>query len=89
MVKKSNTFWDRVCEDYKKNKPSCGIEQLTRSLETKWGIIKYDVAKFCGCDNFVIALNESRSFQEDTLQKALELYKLKDLKHQSFTFISF
>jgi hypothetical protein len=83
--KKSNTFWDRVCEDYNKNKLICGIERLTRSLETKWGIIKYDVAKFCGCYNFIIALNDSRSFQEDTLQKALELCKLKHLKHQSFT----
>ncbi len=35
MVKKSNTFWDRMSKDYNKNKPICGIEQLKRSLKTK------------------------------------------------------
>jgi hypothetical protein len=35
--KKINTFWDRMSKYYNKNKPICGIEQLTRSLKTKWG----------------------------------------------------
>jgi len=47
---KSNTFWDRVSKDYNKNKPICGIEQLTRSLKTKSRekVIEHDIAKYCG-----------------------------------------
>jgi hypothetical protein len=33
----------------------------------KTGVIKHDVAKFCGCYRFIVALNESRSSLEITL----------------------
>ncbi len=33
-------------------------------------------------------MNEFESFQNDTLLKAMELYKLKHPKHMSFTFIN-
>jgi hypothetical protein len=36
----------------------------------------------------VVAMNEFESFQNDTLLKAMELYKLKHPKHMSFTFIN-
>jgi hypothetical protein len=49
---------------------------------------KNDVAKFCGCYMVVVAMNEFESSQNDTLLKAMELYKLKHPKHMSFTFIS-
>jgi hypothetical protein len=62
-------------EDYNKNKHGCGAKRPTRSLETKGGIIKYDVVKFCECYGFVVALNEFGSSKKDILQKALELYK--------------
>jgi hypothetical protein len=49
-------------------------------LETKWGVIKHDVAKFCGVYKSVVALNESGTFVEDVLERALELYKVKHPK---------
>jgi hypothetical protein len=75
-------------EDYNKNKRACGVKRPTTSLETKWGIIKYDVVKFCECYGFVVALNEFGSSKKDILQKALELYKKQHLKHVGFTFIN-
>jgi hypothetical protein len=40
----SNTFWDKVSEDYNKNKHA-HVEILARSMETKWGVIKHDIVK--------------------------------------------
>jgi hypothetical protein len=37
------------------------------SLETKWGIIKHDVAKFVGHYTIVLALRESRTWIKDIL----------------------
>jgi hypothetical protein len=56
-------------------------------LETKWGIIKHDVAKFVGHYTTVLALCESGIGIKDTLPKALNLYKTKHPKHQTFIFI--
>jgi hypothetical protein len=39
--------------------------------------IKHDVSKFVGVFASVVALNESGTLQEDTLQKALDLYRVK------------
>jgi hypothetical protein len=36
-------------------------------LETKWGFIKHDVAKFCGNYHTIVALSESGTFNEDKL----------------------
>jgi hypothetical protein len=47
--KKRNTFWDKVYEEYNKNKTPCGVEIWARSMQTKWEIIKHDVTKFCEC----------------------------------------
>jgi hypothetical protein len=57
------------------------------SLETKWGIIKHDVAKFVGHYTIVLALCESGIGTKDVLRKALKLYKTKHPKHQTFTFV--
>ncbi len=75
-------------EDYNKNKHACGAKRPTRSLETKWGNIKYDVVKFCECYGFVVALNEFGSSKKDVLQKALEFYKKQRLNHVGFIFIN-
>jgi hypothetical protein len=45
--------------------------------------------KFVHCHGLVIALNKPRTSIADTLQKALELYKSKHPKQQSFTFIHY
>lgn len=62
-------------------------ERPTISLETKWGLIKHDVAQFCGNYQPIITLNESATFSEDTLQKAFELFKSKHPKENAFVFI--
>jgi len=56
-------------------------------LETTWGIIKHDVAKFVGHYIAMLALCESWIRTKGALQKTLNLYKTKHLKHQIFTFI--
>jgi hypothetical protein len=57
-------------------------------LETKWGLIKHDLAKFCGNYGTLVAVNESGTSSEDTLQKALELFKSKHPKQNgTFAFI--
>jgi hypothetical protein len=40
---------------------------------------------FCGNYQVVVALNESGTFSEDTLEKALEFYKLKHPKKGSYS----
>jgi hypothetical protein len=55
-------------------------------LETKWGFIKHDVAKFCGNYETVIALKENGNSSEDTLQKAFGLFKSKTSKTKCLLF---
>ncbi len=35
----------------------------------KWGAMKHDWAKFVGCYNFIVVMNESKSFKEDIIEK--------------------
>jgi TPP-dependent indolepyruvate ferredoxin oxidoreductase alpha subunit len=51
-----------------------------RSLETIYGLIKHVITKFVQILNFVVVLNESGTFLEDVLHKALYLSKLKHPK---------
>lgn len=51
-----------------------------RSLETIYGLIKHVITKFVQIQNFVVVLNESGTFLEDVLRKALYLSKLKQPK---------
>ncbi len=78
---KSMTFWDRVQQHYNNNQPPTYAKRPSRSLETKWGVIKYNVFKFVRCHGSIVALNEFDTFEEDKLQKALEFYKTKHPKH--------
>ncbi len=77
---KNQAFWERIVAHYNNNRPTFCGEHLARSLETKWGLIKHDVAKFCGNYHTIVALNESGTFNKDTLQKAFELFKSKTSK---------
>ncbi len=71
---------------YNVNRRQACVKRPTRSLETKWGIIKHDVAKFCGNYSVVSALCELRTSNEDTFQTSLKLYNIKHSHGQSFTF---
>jgi hypothetical protein len=44
---KLTVFWERVHFHYNANWLQACVKKPTRSLETKWGIIKHNVAKFC------------------------------------------
>jgi len=44
-------------------------ECSTKSLETKWSLMKYDISKFCNNYEVVIALNKSGVCNEDVFQK--------------------
>jgi hypothetical protein len=41
-------FWDRITAHFNKSKPRSNPVRPTRSLETKWGNIKHDMANFVG-----------------------------------------
>jgi hypothetical protein len=43
---RGNSFWERIFEHYKEHAPFG--ERPYRSLETKWEIVKHDVASFIG-----------------------------------------
>jgi len=47
-MQRSSIFWDRVCDLYNKHHLIACTKRLARSLETKWGTIKYNVSKFVG-----------------------------------------
>jgi hypothetical protein len=81
------TFWDRVQNHFNESHPTSCTPRFARSLETKWGIIKHDVAKFIRNYTMVLVLCESRIGFEDTLRKALNLFKTKHPKHQAFTYL--
>jgi hypothetical protein len=60
------TLWNKVQQHYNKNQPPTCVEKPTKSLETKWGVIKPNVSKFVGCHGSIIASNESETFEKDT-----------------------
>jgi hypothetical protein len=74
---------------YYNHKPEGCRKGLVRFLETKWSTIKYDVAKFVGIYKLVLALKESGTLLLNVPEHALELFKVKHLKQQSFVFIRY
>jgi hypothetical protein len=48
-------FWDQIVTQYNCNKPIRGRERPERSLETNWGTIKHNIAKFMGVQKQVVA----------------------------------
>jgi hypothetical protein len=81
------TFWDRMQNHFNESRFASCAPRFALSLETKWGIIKHDIAKFVGHYTIVLAFCESRTGTKDILRKALDLYKTKHPKHQRFTFV--
>jgi hypothetical protein len=72
--------WERVYKNYNKNHLFFCVYKLTRSLETKWGIIKYDVSKFIRNFEIIQAFQKLDANHKNILQKYLKLYKVKHLK---------
>lgn len=66
-----------MCEHYNQNQPICGVEQFTKSLESKWRIVKHDIVKFYGCYKTIVESNKCDNFLEDTLLKPWSFYELK------------
>ena len=81
---KAGVFWERIAEHYNENRPD-GVRPL-RSLETKWGLIKHNVSKFCGIYNQIERLHKSGSNAADTMRDAKELYRQKSAKNTDFLF---
>jgi hypothetical protein len=52
------TFWERVQNHFNESRPTDCAPRFALSLETKWGIIKHDVAKFVRHYTIVLALCE-------------------------------
>ncbi len=65
---------------FNESRPVSCTPRFARSLETKWGIIKHDVAKFIGNYIVVLAFCELGTGFEDMLHKTLDLYKTKHPK---------
>jgi hypothetical protein len=63
----NQAFWEWITMHYNNNCLASCKKHLVKSLETKWGFIKHDVAKFCGNYQIVVTLNESGTSSEDTL----------------------
>jgi hypothetical protein len=55
-------------------------------LESKWGQIKHDVAKFIGVHQQCVNLNKSSTNVVDVLKHMKELYWIKSPKNLEFTF---
>ena len=81
------SFWERVCKHYHDNRPLGTPERPSRSLKTKWGVVKHDVAKFCGVYKSVLSCRESGTSVDDILERAFELYKQRHPRQQPFVFL--
>jgi len=64
-------------------------KQAYKNRENKMKVIKDDISKFAHCHGFVDALNELGISIKNTLPDALELYKSKHPKQQSFILIHY
>lgn len=70
-MQKNQAFWKGITTHYNNNQPLCCAKRLARNLETKWGVIKHDVAKFCGNCQVVATFNKSGDSSKDSFQKIL------------------
>jgi hypothetical protein len=56
------------------------------SLESKWGLIKHNVAKWIGIYQHVLNLNKSETNVADLLKRTHELYLVKSKNNTDFAF---
>ena len=81
---KTCVFWERIPEHYNANRPD-GVRPL-RSLETKWGLIKHNVSKFCRIYNQIQRMHKNDNNAADTLKDAKKLYRQQNAKNTDFVF---
>jgi hypothetical protein len=86
---RATAFWNRIWKHYKANRPIGGEERPSCLLETKWGAVKHDCAKFGSVYKAVSDCQESSTLLEDVMQRALELYKVKHPKQSPFVCFAF
>jgi hypothetical protein len=60
-------FWERVCVHFNRHRPRGVGARTARSIETKFGIIKHDVSKFCGVYGFCFNNKEFGQSLDDIL----------------------
>ncbi|KAG0588250.1 hypothetical protein KC19_2G228700 [Ceratodon purpureus] len=84
---RNTAFWERITTHFNKTKPRYAPTRPSRSLESKWSHIKHDVAKFVGAHKQVSDSRESGVSAEDVLERALEYYKDRHPKQQTFAFL--
>jgi hypothetical protein len=84
---RNTAFWERITTHFNRVKARGSPLRPAKSLETKWGSIKHDVAKFCGAYKQVLDCRESGTSMDDVLGRALEYYRDRHPKHQGFTFL--
>ena len=82
-------FWERITKHFYETRPQSSPLRHARSLETKWGHIKHDVTKFCGAYSQVLECRESETSLNDVLERALEFYKDRHPKGQSFVYLHY
>jgi hypothetical protein len=83
---RKEAFWDRVSTHYNRHWPRGLGESSARSIETKWGVIKHDVSKFCAVYGHCYDNRESGQSLDDILQAALELYKVQQARNQPIVY---
>jgi hypothetical protein len=84
---KHGAFWERILLYYNECRP-WGFKG-SRSLESKWGLIKHDVTKFIRCHKQVIALNKSGVSRANVLRMTYDLYIAKSAKNTKFMYEHF
>ena len=83
----ATAFWERITKHYQGNQLGGCAKRPSRSLETKWRVIKHDVSTFCGVYNSILMLREFGTSTEDVLDRVLDLYKVRYPKQQPFVFV--
>lgn len=76
-----------VVVHYNENKLNNGCHHPARNLEKKWGMIKHDIAKFYDVHVQVVDLNISKTFEQDSISRTLDIYKHKEKK--SFDYLHY
>ena len=83
---RATSFWERIGEHYEEHRPIGMGFRGSRSLESKWGLIKHDLGKFIGVFQQVQSLHPSGRSAADLLQMSRDLWRTKSAKNTDFMF---
>lgn len=84
---KRDQFWTRVAKLFEDSCPPGSIQRPQRSLESKWGTINHDVAKFASAYASVCDLNESGSSEDDKIEKSKVFYQQTSQGNKPFMYM--